>query len=47
MTEAEIRQWQQKVDDLVTVGQEMAQEGHFDANSILKASKECRDKYVN
>lgn len=29
----------------MTVGQEMAQEGHFDANNILKASKECRDKY--
>ncbi len=44
MTEAEIRQWQQKVDDLVNVGNEMAQEGHFDAGNILRASKECRDK---
>ncbi|XP_065202026.1 spectrin beta chain, non-erythrocytic 1 isoform X3 [Planococcus citri] len=46
VTEAEIKQWQQKVDDLVTVGQEMAQEGHFDANNILKASEECQDKFT-
>lgn len=46
VTEAEIRQWQQKVDDLMAVGREMAQEGHFDANNILKASEECKDKFA-
>lgn len=42
--ETEIIQWEQRIGDLVALGQEMAQEGHFDADNILKASKECQEK---
>lgn len=30
--------------DLNAHGQEMIHEGHFDAENILKASKQCQDK---
>lgn len=44
--ETKILQWEQKVDDLVTMGQEMAHEGHFDAPNILKTSQETQNKYA-
>lgn len=42
--ESDIQNWKQKIGDFVTLGLEMAQEGHFDADNILKASKECQEK---
>lgn len=44
LLETELTQWQQKVDDLVAMGQEMAHEGHFDAPNILKTSQETQRK---
>ncbi|XP_066903176.1 spectrin beta chain, erythrocytic isoform X2 [Halyomorpha halys] len=43
--ESDICQWEQKVMDLNAHGQEMIHEGHFDADNILKASKQCQDKF--
>ncbi|KAG8279574.1 hypothetical protein J6590_101967, partial [Homalodisca vitripennis] len=43
--ETEIIQWEQRIGDLVALGQEMVHEGHFDADNILKASKECQEKF--
>jgi len=37
-------QWDQKISDLVELGNEMAQEGHFDADNILSASRSCQEK---
>ncbi|KAL1131759.1 hypothetical protein AAG570_011372 [Ranatra chinensis] len=45
VVESDINHWEQKIGDLVALGQEMAQEGHFDAANILKASKQCQDKF--
>jgi spectrin beta len=42
--ESDMRQWDQKVSDLVELGREMAHEGHFDADNILRASRSCQDK---
>lgn len=39
-----MNQWEQRVNDLTNNGQEMAHEGHFDADNILKASKDCQQK---
>ena len=36
MLENEVALWDQKINDLVHAGEEMAQDGHFDADSILK-----------
>ncbi|KAK7865818.1 hypothetical protein R5R35_001276 [Gryllus longicercus] len=44
--ENDISQWNQKVDGLVTMGEEMVHEGHFDADSILKNNRECQRKFV-
>lgn len=38
-------QWEQKVDDLVVMGEEMAHEGHFDAANILKTSQATQKKF--
>lgn len=43
--ESDICQWEQKIKDLFALGQEMVHEGHFDAENILKASKQCQDKF--
>ncbi|XP_066999614.1 spectrin beta chain, non-erythrocytic 5 isoform X3 [Anabrus simplex] len=43
--ESDMNQWDQKINDLVDMGQEMAHEGHFDADNILKASRDCQDKF--
>lgn len=40
--ETEIQHWKQKIDDLVFAGEEMAQDGHFDAENILQSSKKCQ-----
>lgn len=37
--ETDMSQWEQKVNDLVGMGKEMAAEGHFDAPNILKQSQ--------
>jgi hypothetical protein len=42
--ETEMSQWDQKISDLVELGNEMAQEGHFDADNILSASRSCQEK---
>ena len=42
--ETDMSQWDQKISDLVELGKEMAQEGHFDADSILSASRSCQEK---
>ncbi|XP_059484234.1 spectrin beta chain, non-erythrocytic 2 isoform X2 [Neocloeon triangulifer] len=42
--ESEISQWQGKLTEVSSLGQEMAHEGHFDADNILKSSKKCADR---
>lgn len=44
LLETKLNQWEEKVNDLVAVGQEMAHEGHFDAPSILKTSQTTQKK---
>ncbi|KAK0173670.1 hypothetical protein PV328_006832 [Microctonus aethiopoides] len=43
--ETDMCQWEQKIDDLVAMGQEMAHEGHFDAPNILKTSQATQKKF--
>ncbi|XP_015429631.1 PREDICTED: spectrin beta chain, non-erythrocytic 5 isoform X2 [Dufourea novaeangliae] len=43
--ESDMCQWEQKVDDLVAMGEEMAHEGHFDAANILKTSQATQRKF--
>ncbi|XP_076681486.1 spectrin beta chain, non-erythrocytic 5 kst isoform X2 [Andrena cerasifolii] len=43
--ESDMCQWEQKVDDLVAMGEEMAHEGHFDAANILKSSQATQRKF--
>ncbi|XP_050460702.1 spectrin beta chain, non-erythrocytic 5 isoform X2 [Cataglyphis hispanica] len=43
--ESDMYLWEQKVDDLVAMGQEMAHEGHFDAVNILKTSQATQKKF--
>lgn len=45
VTEQEIQQWDQRINDLIAVGTEMAQEDHFNADAILQASKETQEKF--
>lgn len=42
--ETELSQWERKVEDLITLGYEMAQDGHFDAPSILRTSQIMQSK---
>jgi len=42
--ETDMSQWDQKISDLVELGKKMANEGHFDADSILSASRNCQEK---
>jgi hypothetical protein len=42
--ETDMSQWDQKISDMVELGKEMAREGHFDADSILSASRSCQEK---
>ncbi|XP_024085304.1 spectrin alpha chain, non-erythrocytic 1 isoform X3 [Cimex lectularius] len=43
--ESDINQWEQKIKDLNSLGQEMVHEGHFDADNIIKDCKKCYDKF--
>ncbi|XP_046434088.1 spectrin beta chain, non-erythrocytic 1 isoform X2 [Neodiprion fabricii] len=43
--ENDMNQWEQKVGDLVAMGEEMAHEGHFDAANILKDSQATQKKF--
>ncbi|XP_034944641.1 LOW QUALITY PROTEIN: spectrin beta chain, non-erythrocytic 5 [Chelonus insularis] len=43
--ETDMYQWEQKVDDLVAMGEEMAHEGHFDAQNILKTCQTTQQKF--
>lgn len=42
--ENEVALWDQKINDLVHAGEGMAQDGHFDADSILKQGQLYRDR---
>lgn len=44
IVENDMSQWEQKVGDLVAMGEEMAHEGHFDAANILKDSQATQKK---
>lgn len=45
LLESEIYLWQQKIDELVTCGEEMAHEGHFDSNKIKDETKEIQVEF--
>lgn len=45
MLESEIYLWQQKIDELVSCGDEMAHEGHFDSKNIKSETKEIQEKF--
>ncbi|XP_050430131.1 spectrin beta chain, non-erythrocytic 5 isoform X2 [Adelges cooleyi] len=45
VVETEIQHWKTKIDDLVFAGNEMAQDGHFDGENILKSSKNCQNMF--
>lgn len=42
--ENETALWKQKINDLVHAGEEMAEDGHFDADSILKQGQQHKKK---
>ena len=42
--ENDMNTWDQKISDLVELGKEMAHEGHFDADNILRASQNCQNE---
>lgn len=45
MLESEIFLWQQKIDELVSSGEEMAHEGHFDSKNIRNETKIIQEKF--
>lgn len=45
MLESEIYLWQQKIDELVSSGEEMAHEGHFDSKNIKTETKEIQEEF--
>ncbi|XP_055309165.1 spectrin beta chain, non-erythrocytic 1 isoform X4 [Sitodiplosis mosellana] len=45
MLESEIYLWQQKIDELVSCGEEMAHEGHFDSNNIKSETKDIQEEF--
>lgn len=45
LLESEIYLWQQKIDELVSCGEEMAHEGHFDSNNIENETKHIQDVF--
>ncbi|XP_055611321.1 spectrin beta chain, non-erythrocytic 1-like isoform X3 [Uranotaenia lowii] len=45
--ENDISMWEQKVAELVTSGEEMAHEGHFDANNIKNETKKLQNQFAN
>ncbi|BET01245.1 Spectrin [Nesidiocoris tenuis] len=44
--EQDICQWEQKIKDLNSLGQEMVHDGHFDADNIVKAIDQCHEKFA-
>lgn len=44
MLENELLTWETKVTELVFLGEEMASQGHFDAQNILKGTKSVTDR---
>ncbi|XP_022241663.1 spectrin beta chain, non-erythrocytic 1-like [Limulus polyphemus] len=42
--ETELGVWENKVQEVINLGQEMARQGHFDAPNILKAAKAVSDR---
>ncbi|XP_058446279.1 spectrin beta chain, non-erythrocytic 5 isoform X3 [Malaya genurostris] len=45
--EDDISMWEQKIAELVTSGEEMAHEGHFDANNIKNETKKLQNQFAN
>lgn len=45
LLESEIYMWQQKIDELVSCGEEMAHEGHFDSKNIKNETKEIQEEF--
>lgn len=45
LLESEIYLWQQKIDELVSCGEEMAHEGHFDSKNIKTETKEIQEEF--
>lgn len=45
LLESEIYLWQQKIDELVSCGEEMAHEGHFDSNNIKNETKDIQEQF--
>lgn len=45
MLESEIFLWQQKIDELVSSGEEMAHEGHFDSKNIKNETKIIQEQF--
>lgn len=45
LLESEIYLWQQKIDELVSCGEEMAHEGHFDSKNIKDETKDCQEEF--
>lgn len=45
MLENELLTWETKVTELVFLGEEMASQGHFDAQNILKGTKAVTERY--
>ncbi|KXJ76213.1 hypothetical protein RP20_CCG010134 [Aedes albopictus] len=45
MVENDVGLWEQKVAELVTSGEEMAHEGHFDANNIKNETKKLQNQF--
>lgn len=43
--ETDIALWEQKIEELVTTGDDMAQEGHFDGNKIQNETKVLQKKF--
>lgn len=47
LLEADILLWEQKIDELVQTSDEMAHEGHFDANNIKNETKNLQNQFKN
>ncbi|XP_037820524.1 spectrin beta chain, non-erythrocytic 5 isoform X3 [Lucilia sericata] len=45
LLESEITVWEQKIDELVNSGEEMAHEGHFNADNIKGESKDIQNRF--
>lgn len=45
LLEAEITLWEQKIDELVISGEEMAHEGHFDSKNIKDETKDIQNQF--